>query len=182
MEFMTDALLEVGKAGLLIASEVVIIIVVAHVLIKTVDKLLGKILKFTNFDRTLEKFFHKSVIMLLWILTAGVILLVLGVDLNTLLASFGVMSFIVGFALKDTLSNFASGIMILVNKPFVVGDDIEIKEAKGTVKTVSMTYTKIVTKDGAKITIPNNVVWSNPIINHTAYRAKDRVRREGEAQ
>lgn len=127
MEFVTDALLEVGKAGLLITSEIAIIIVVAHVLIKTVDKLLGKIFDFTDFDRTLEKFVHKSVIMLLWILTAEVILLVLGVNVNTLLASFGVMSFVVGFALKDTLSNFASGIMILVNKPFVVGDDIEIK-------------------------------------------------------
>lgn len=43
---------------------------------------------------------------------------------------------------------------------------------KGTVKTVSMTYTKIVTKEGAKITIPNNVVWNNPIISHNAYKGK----------
>ncbi|MFC2162627.1 mechanosensitive ion channel family protein [Candidatus Altiarchaeota archaeon] len=144
----------------------------AHVLIRTIDHLLGRLFDFTQFDRTLEKFAHKTIIALLWLLTLGLLLVILGVDVNAVVASFGVGSFIIGFALKDTLNNFAAGVMILFNHPFKVGDEIEVKGFSGKVKTISMSNTKIITEDNVKIMFPNSFVWSNPIKNFTTYTKK----------
>lgn len=163
---------ELARIVIVRLYKIIAVLVFAKIAIRIIDLMLNRFFDFTKFDRTLEKFFHKTVVMLLWLITLGILLLIFGIDLNTLVASFGVMSFIVGFALKDTLSNFASGVMILVNKPFIVGDLIEVKKVKGTVKTVTMTHTKIITEENYKVTLQNNIVWHNPIINYTAYNNK----------
>lgn len=147
-----------------------LIVIPSHILIRITDKILHKFFKWTEFDETLEKFTHKSIITLLWLITIGVILVVFGVDVNAVVASFGVGSFIIGFALKDTLNNFAAGILILLNYPYRLGDDIEVKGERGFVKTITMSYTTLITEDKIKIVIPNSVVWGNPIKNHTAYK------------
>ncbi len=156
----------IGKAGL-----VVLIVIIAHISIRIIDSLLGRIFRLTEIDRTLEKFVHRSTVTLMWLITIGFILIKLGADLNSIVASFGVMGFIVGFALKDTLNNFAAGMLILVNKPFIVGDFIEVKGVKGTVKTVNMSNTKLISEDKNKVMLPNSLIWRNPIINHTAYKS-----------
>lgn len=147
----------------------IIIAIPSRFVIAVIDRLVGKLFKKTNFDPTLETFTHKSVVTFLWIAAAGLILVVLGIDVSAVVASFGVGSFIIGFALKDTLGNLASGVLILFNKPFIVGDDIEIKGVRGYVKGISISDTKLVTKDRVKVTMPNSMVYSNPIMNYTAY-------------
>jgi small conductance mechanosensitive channel len=153
------------KLGLLM-----LIVIPAHIIIRIVDKFLHKFFGWTEFDETLEKFTHKSLITMLWLLTIGVALVVLGVDVNAVVASFGVGSFIIGFALKDTLNNFAAGIVILLNHPYRLGDEIEVRGERGIVKTITMSYTQLITNDKTKIVIPNSIVWGNPIKNHTAYK------------
>ncbi|MBD3262678.1 MAG: mechanosensitive ion channel, partial [Candidatus Altiarchaeales archaeon] len=66
-------------------------------------------------------------------------------------------------------SNLAAGVMILLNTPFYLGDEIEVKGVRGTVKTITMTYTKLVDEENNKITLPNSIVWGNPIKNTTTY-------------
>ncbi|MBD3388912.1 MAG: mechanosensitive ion channel [Candidatus Altiarchaeales archaeon] len=149
---------------------VLLIVVPARFLIAFVNAFLERLFERTQFDPTLEKFTHKSVVTVMWLATLAVVLVVLGVDVNAVVTSFGVGSFIVGFALKDTLNNFASGVLILVNKPFLVGDDIEVKGVRGTVKTITMSNTKLITGDRVKITLPNAFILDNPILNYTAYK------------
>ena len=147
-----------------------VIVISAHFIIKIINAILGRIFGMTKFDPTLEKFVHNTTIIVLWLVTFGGILIFLGVDVNAIVAGFGVGSFIIGFALKDTLNNFASGVMILFNHPFKIGDEVNVKGKRGIIKTISMSNIVLVTKDNEKVTLPNSIVWGGPITNFTAYK------------
>jgi small conductance mechanosensitive channel len=92
----------------------------------------------------------------------------LEVNLAPLLAVIGAAGFVVAFALQGTLSNFASGILIMVNKPFDVGDEVEVGGGiKGKVTRVSIFSTYIETDDGFMKIVPNDNIWKNVIVNQT---------------
>ncbi len=143
-----------------------VIAVSACLIIRVIDYLLGRFFDYTKLDNTLERFIHKTTVMLLWLLTLGMVLVYLGVDVNAVVASFGVGSFIIGFALKDTLSNFASGIMILMNHPFRLGDEVSVSGNRGIVKAINMSNTLLKDEKGNRITLPNSIVWGNAITNY----------------
>ena len=105
----------------------------------------------------------------------------LEIDLAPILAIVGAAGFVVAFALQGTLSNFASGLLIMVNKPFDVGDKVEIgTNIKGKVQAVSIFSTLIETEEGLRMVIPNNTVWSGVIINHST-RTVSGITPEGSA-
>lgn len=89
----------------------------------------------------------------------------LGLQVTPLLAGLGIAGFIVGFALQDVLSNFASGVMILIYQPFDVGDTIEVPEVSGYVQNMNLVSTIILTYDNQKLVVPNNKIWGNIIRN-----------------
>ena len=97
-----------------------------------------------------------------------VILTQLGVHVGPLLAGFGVAGIVVGFALQNTLSNFAAGGMILGNRPYDVGDDIEAAGVSGIVKRMSFVSTTILTPDNQTLIVPNSNIWGGVIRNRTA--------------
>ena len=97
-----------------------------------------------------------------------VILTQLGVQVGPLLAGFGVAGIVVGFALQNTLSNFAAGGMILGNRPYDVGDDIEAAGVSGIVKRMSFVSTTILTPDNQTLIVPNSNIWGGVIRNRTA--------------
>jgi len=92
----------------------------------------------------------------------------LGIHVGPVLAGLGVAGFIVGFALQDTLSNFAAGMMILVYQPFDVGDVIEAAGVTGQVKQMSLVSTTVLTFDHERLIVPNRQVWSGVIRNKTS--------------
>ena len=92
----------------------------------------------------------------------------LGFEIGPLLAGLGVAGFIVGFALQNTLSNFASGMMILFYRPFDVGDVIEAGGVGGKVGHMSLVSTTILTFDNQRLVVPNNKIWGDVIRNKTA--------------
>lgn len=96
------------------------------------------------------------------------VLSLLGIKGTPLLALFGGASVIIGLALQDTLGNFAKGLLITVNQPFDEGDYIEVGGARGTVQSVSVIATTIVTLDNRVIVIPNQRVWEGVVTNFTA--------------
>ncbi len=91
----------------------------------------------------------------------------LGVELGPLLAGLGIAGFIVGFALQDVLSNFASGLMILFYRPYDVGDTIEAANIRGKVDNMTLVSTMILTFDNQMLVVPNNKIWSDVIRNVT---------------
>ena len=84
-----------------------------------------------------------------------------------MLAGLGVVGFILGFAMQDSLSNFASGLMILFYRPYDVGDLVEISGAFGKVEHMSMVSTSILTLDNQKLVVPNSKIWGDVIKNVT---------------
>lgn len=95
------------------------------------------------------------------------VLSALGVDITPLFALFGGASFILAFAFQDTLGNLASGLMIMINRPFDEGEYVDIGGVAGTVKSVSIVTTTVVTPDNKVIVVPNKNVWGNVITNIT---------------
>lgn len=90
----------------------------------------------------------------------------LEINLAPLLAVIGAAGFVVAFALQGTLSNFASGLLIMVNKPFDEGDIVQVGgDIKGRVEKVSIFSTEILTEDGARKIVPNNTIWGGVIVN-----------------
>ncbi|HSN83969.1 MAG TPA: mechanosensitive ion channel family protein, partial [Polyangiales bacterium] len=98
----------------------------------------------------------------------------LGVEVGPLLAGLGIVGFIVGFALQDTLSNFASGMMILVYRPFDVGDAVEAGGVVGAVHQMNLVSTMILTFDNQLLVVPNKLVWGG-IIRNITHQDKRRV-------
>jgi small-conductance mechanosensitive channel len=87
----------------------------------------------------------------------------LGVDVGAMIASLGLVGFALGFALKDLLSNFLAGLLILIYNPFVRGDTISVSGNEGRVSEVNLRYT-ILQTDNTRVLIPNATLFSNPVI------------------
>jgi len=97
----------------------------------------------------------------------------LGITLGPLLAGLGIAGFVIGFALQDSLANFASGMMILLYRPFDVGDLVEVGGGTfGTVSAMSLVNTTILTLDNQTLIVPNNSIWQNVIKNVTAQKVR----------
>ncbi|RMA82507.1 mechanosensitive ion channel family protein [Umboniibacter marinipuniceus] len=92
----------------------------------------------------------------------------IGVETTSLVAVLGAAGLAIGLALKDSLSNFSSGVMIIVLKPFRSGDFIEASGIVGVVKTIELFSTKLVTPDNKVIILPNSTVYASEITNYSA--------------
>jgi small conductance mechanosensitive channel len=125
---------------------------------------------------TLSQLMQRMVLLFVrnTILVIGVLIALsqLGISLGPLLAGLGVVGFIVGFALQDTLSNFAAGMLILTYRPFDVGDLVEAGGVSGLVSHMSLVNTTILTLDNQTIIVPNGKIWGDVIKNVTAQKVR----------
>ena len=114
---------------------------------------------------------HK-VVMLVGILVA---LAALDVNVAPIMAMVGAAGFVVAFALQGTLSNFASGLMIMLYRPYDIGDVVDVAGIMGTVESMTLVSTSIITPDNRMMVVPNNSIWGNIITNvtHSATRRVD---------
>jgi small conductance mechanosensitive channel len=139
---------------------------VANIVKKIIENGLAKShLQLSELLRRMILSITRNAIIALGILIA---LAQIGFSLGPLLAGLGVVGFIVGFSLQDTLSNFAAGMMILIYHPFDVGDLIETGGVSGKVGNMSLVNTTVLTLDNQTIIIPNNKIWGDVIKNVTA--------------
>lgn len=154
--------IEVGKDLL----GAIIIYIVGNFIIKQVGRLLARILEKRKLEISVQTFLRSLVSILLNLILAFAIVSRLGVETTSfaaLLASAGVA---IGMALSGNLSNFAGGLIILVFKPFKVGDYIEGQNANGTVREIQIFHTILTTVDNKVIYVPNGALSSNAITNY----------------
>lgn len=111
----------------------------------------------------------KNIVIIIGILIA---LSQIGISLGPLLAGLGIAGFIVGFALQDTLSNFASGMLILFYRPFDVGDFVTAGGVTGKVSHMSLVNTTFTTIDNQVLVVPNNLIWQSVITNVTSQKLR----------
>jgi small conductance mechanosensitive channel len=114
-----------------------------------------------------QDFFIKMTGRLIMLLGLIIAVAQLGIEVAPLLAGLGIAGFVVGFALQDTLSNFASGLMILVYRPFDVGDVIEAGGVMGKVDEMNLVSTMVLTFDNQLLVVPNKQIWGGVIRNVT---------------
>ena len=147
-----------------------LILFVFRVLARIARRIVSKAIKSSSlkFSTLLERTALSVTSSLVMIFGLLVALSQLGFEVGPLLAGLGVAGFIVGFALQDTLSNFASGVMILLYRPYDVGDLVETAGAFGTVKDMTLVSTTILTVDHQTLVIPNSKIWGDVIKNVTA--------------
>ncbi len=119
-------------------------------------------------SQLLVKFLERFIKQALMIVGLIVALTALEIDITPLLAAVGAAGFVIGFALQDTLSNFASGMLILAYRPFDEGHWIEAAGVSGQVDSVSLFSTKVRTPDNKVMIVPNNDIWGGTITNSSA--------------
>ncbi len=146
----------------------IVILFVGFKLIKWIKKFLLTSPKLAKLDDGLRSFLSSFSGIALYAVLFVTVAMILGVPVTsfiTVLASCGVA---IGLALQGSLSNFAGGIMILLFKPFKVGDYIEAAGESGTVSEISVVYTVLLTVDNKRITIPNGSITNSVIKNYSA--------------
>ncbi len=145
-----------------------VVIIVGMKLIGWVRKILRKSLERNNADTGLIQFLDSFVKYVLYILLALTVLQRFGVQTTSIVAAIGSVGVAIGLALQGSLSNFAGGVIILLLKPFKVGDYIIQGDLEGTVNEIQLFSTKLKTADNRKVIIPNGQLADNSLINVTA--------------
>ena len=144
-----------------------VFIIIGMKLIKWVRKILTKSLERNNADTGLIQFLDSLVKYGLYILLGLTILQRFGVQTTSIVAAIGSVGVAIGLALQGSLSNFAGGVIILLLKPFKVGDYIIQGSLEGSVSEIQLFYTTLTTGDNRKIIIPNGQLADNSLINVT---------------
>jgi len=146
----------------------IVIFVVGKWVARWAQRVFGKLLKSRQVDRVLVDFLGTIVYTL--IIIAAVIAAVdtLGIPATSFLAILGAAGLAIGLALKDSLSNFASGVMLVLFRPFTKGDFIEAGGIMGTVDEIHLVSTILTTPDNKQIIVPNSVMYGSSITNFSA--------------
>lgn len=147
-----------------------LVILVFSFIAKLVRKVVENALEHSHLkiSALLHKFFVSMSSKLVLLIGFLIALSQLGVEVGPMLAGLGMVGFIIGFALQDTLSNFASGMMILIYRPFDEGNLIETAGVTGIVSKLSLVSTTVLTFDNQSLVIPNSKIWGDVIRNVTA--------------
>lgn len=153
--------------GIKIISAILIYIIgrwVAKLIVKSVVKLMEK----SNVDKSLRKFVGNIVATVLTLFIVIAAIEQLGVDTTSIMAIFAAAGLAVGLALKDSLSNFSAGVMLILFKPFKLGDTITAGGSTGVVEVIQIFNTIMRTGDNQEIIIPNGHIYGGPITNISA--------------
>lgn len=146
-----------------------IVLAVGMKLSSILVKLISKSIGMQKMDVTARGFILTTIKFVLKGLVVFSVIAILGVPTASIIAVIGSCGVAIGLALQGSLSNFAGGLMLLIFKPFDVGDYITTPDASGTVQSLGIFYTTVSTPDNVKVVIPNSVVSGNVISNTSAY-------------
>jgi small conductance mechanosensitive channel len=145
----------------------IVILIVGFWLAKMLSKGIKKVLRRSNTDEGLVTFLTSFLSMVLKILVVITAITQLGIEMTSFVALLGAAGLAIGMAFSGTLSNFAGGVIILVLKPFKVGDFIDAQNEQGIVKEIQIFNTYLHTTDNKVIILPNGAVANGNIINFT---------------
>jgi small conductance mechanosensitive channel len=149
-----------------------IILYAARALSRVVRRIVEQAVERVNLSNLLRRMIVATAANGVFLLGILIALSQIGISIGPLLAGLGIAGIIIGFALQDTLSNFASGMMILLYRPYDVGDLVDAGGEFGTVTDMSLVSTVVLTIDNQKLVIPNNLIWGGIIRNITAERTR----------
>lgn len=143
----------------------IILLLVGRWVIKFLLRMLNKALLRYEIDQSLATFFTSFLNAILWVMLLISVATTLGMEMTSFVAIIGAAGLAIGLALQGSLANFAGGVLILIFKPFRVGETIEAQGTLGSVESIDILYTKVRNFDNRVVTIPNGALANNSIIN-----------------
>ncbi|MFO8067645.1 MAG: mechanosensitive ion channel [Bacteroidales bacterium] len=146
----------------------VIVLVLGFWFSNILARFIVRIMKRRNVDLSLVSFIKSFVKIVLKILVIISVMSMVGIAMTSFIAILAAAGLAIGLALQGSLANFAGGILILMFKPFKVGDFIESRDLMGTVKEIQIFYTVLFTIDNRKIIIPNGILANESLTNFTS--------------
>ncbi|MBO5407847.1 MAG: mechanosensitive ion channel [Clostridia bacterium] len=155
----------VDLAGKLLVS--VLVLVLGFKLVKLLTKLLSKSRAFSKLDPNVRSFFNSFLSIALKAVVIITVAGILGIPMASFITILGSMAVAIGLSLQGSLSNIAGGIILLLFKPFSIGEYISVDGVEGTVSEIGLYYTYLKTPDNQKVVIPNAVASNNTLVNVT---------------
>ena len=149
----------------------IIILVVGLIVVRLIKAVLKRILRRAKRDEAMSSFIVSLVNIVLEIVVLITALATMGINTASIIAVIGTCGVAIGLALKDSLGNIASGIMIIFNKPFKKDDYVEIAGEEGRITQINLFNTTLMTDDDTVIIVPNSEAVNNPIINYEGCRS-----------
>ncbi|MGB7420238.1 MAG: mechanosensitive ion channel domain-containing protein [Erythrobacter sp.] len=155
------------KANLMAILGGIAVLVVGLMIASFVSRAVSRaLLKSDRFEPTVALFLSNIVRYALWAVILVTVLTQFGVETTSIIAALGGTALAIGLALQGTLSNVAAGVMILVQKPFKVGEAITAGDITAVVQNIGLFTTELKQFDGLFVMIPNAELWNQPIINY----------------
>ena len=156
----------ISKIPLIIGA--LIIVLFGFWIADLVGNIAVKAMKAKGVDSSIHSFVRTMIVLVLKIIVILSAISTLGVNINSIIAALGATGIAAGLGLQESVSQFASGISILINKPFKSGDYVELENVSGKVSEIKLMYTTLITLDNKQIIVPNSHITSNNLINYTA--------------
>jgi len=144
----------------------IVIFIIGRFVAKKITNVLTKLMERAKWDVTLVKFSGDIIYFLLLFVVVIIAIQTVGIDTTSFVAILGAATLAIGFALRDNLSNFASGALLLILRPFEVGHFVEAGGTAGIVEEIGIFSTKLRTGDNKIIYVPNSSIFSGNIINN----------------
>jgi len=149
-----------------------LLFIVTLIAFRIIGRIVGGIIRralrtFRSGSQLLQDFFVQTTTKLISFVGLVMALSFLGVPTGPFVAALGAAGFIIGFALQGTLNNFAAGIMILLYRPYDIGDFVQISGVSGSVRAMSLVSTTLATPDNQVVVVPNGSIWGDVITNVT---------------
>ena len=155
-----------GAGGNIVLA--IVISVVGYYVVKYLMKLLDKVKSFEKLDPTVTRFVKNFIKWLLYIMLIIGVIGILGVPMAQVIAVLASAGVAIGLALQGALSNLAGGILLMIVRPFNVGDYVDAAGASGVVQSINLFYTEILTVDNKRITVPNGNLMNANVVDYTA--------------
>ena len=159
--------LHLGSISLGTLLGALLTLVICLVAVWLLTAMLRRVLAQTHMDARVQKYLVRTVQLVLWVVTVLITADQLGIPVTSLVALLSVLSLAVSLAVQNVLANVAGGLVLLVTKPFAVGDYVDTPCGAGTVKELTLTYTYLDTPDGLRIAAPNSSLSAGKITNYT---------------
>ena len=175
MEDILDSLPDTAEAASLTISviQAIIFLVVGYIVAKLLAGFIRRqALKHDRIDDTVGSFLASAVLYLIMIVVFIAILQVFGFQATSLVAVLGAASLAIGLSLQGTLANVASGLMLVIVRPFKLGDYVDTGGASGTVTDMRLFTTRLTTPQNVEVVIPNSSVFNSTITNYSTHETR----------
>jgi small conductance mechanosensitive channel len=162
-------LLQYGRTVLYPLAVLLIALIISLIVSRLAKKWLTALLNRSRVrdDHLLKSFFSRTLTLSIYLIISLIALDRIGLDVQTFVAGLGITGLILGFGLKDVLSNFAAGLLLLIYRPFRAGELIEVEGSQGIIEELTIVNMQMTTNDGVRVIMPNSKVWGAKITNYS---------------